>query len=50
MWIIDPKQKTIAVYDWVKEFPSNLLTVADTLDGGEVLPGFTLALKELFIS
>lgn len=48
MWIVDPKSQTIAVFDAVTETPSQLLTIADTLDGGAVLPGFTLPLSQLF--
>jgi Uma2 family endonuclease len=46
VWEIDPEARTIAVYTGV-----NLpITLAgnDTLDGGTVLPGFTLALPDLF--
>jgi Uma2 family endonuclease len=46
VWEIDPKARTFAVYTGV-----NLpITLAgnDTLDGGTVLPEFTLALPDLF--
>lgn len=48
MWIVDPKAQTIAVFDAVTETPSKLLTLTDNLDGGDVLPGFTLPLSQLF--
>ena len=46
VWQIDPRARTIAVYTG----PDNptVLRDADVLDGGAVLPGFTLALTDLF--
>ncbi len=46
VWIIEPEDETVAVYT----DPDNatLLARSDTLDGGVVLPGFTLPLEELF--
>lgn len=47
VWVVEPKQQTVTVH----AADSNLqakLTIADTLDGGEVLPGFSLPLSELF--
>jgi Uma2 family endonuclease len=46
VWEIDPKARTVRVYSSVNEF--RLLTENDTLEGGEVLPGFTLSLATLF--
>ncbi len=46
-WEIDPEARTVAVYT-SPESPDVVLTEADTLDGGPVLPGFRLALKDLF--
>jgi Uma2 family endonuclease len=46
VWEIDPETRTAAVYTPVTE--STILTATDTLDGGTVLPGFTLPLRELF--
>lgn len=46
VWIIDPENRAAAVYtapDAVKH-----LTESNTLDGGDVLPGFRLPLKTLF--
>lgn len=46
VWVVYPKTRT------VMRFQSNAqpqrLTVADTLDGGDVLPGFTLPVAECF--
>jgi Uma2 family endonuclease len=46
VWIIDPKTRTVEVYTSPDSF--NLLPESDTLDGGDVLPGFTLSLREFF--
>jgi Uma2 family endonuclease len=46
VWLIDPDARTVAVYTAPEQV--TLLDEGRTLDGGEVLPGFTLALRELF--
>lgn len=46
VWEIDPDARTVAVYTSVTDVTT--LTSADTLDGGTVLPGFTLPLRDLF--
>jgi Uma2 family endonuclease len=46
VWMVDPRKKQVAVHT-APEDPV-ILTERDTLDGGEVLPGFTLSLKTLF--
>jgi Uma2 family endonuclease len=46
VWEIDPDARTVAVYTSVTDVTT--LTAADTLDGGAVLPGFTLPLRDLF--
>jgi len=46
VWEVDPKKRTVAVFASVKD--STVLSIDDTLDGGKVLPGFQLPLKELF--
>jgi len=46
VWEIDPRARTVRVYTSETAFTD--LTAADTLDGGAVLPGFTLALAQLF--
>jgi Uma2 family endonuclease len=45
-WVIDPKKETAKVYHAPDEV--RLVGKADTLDGEDVLPGFTLSLEELF--
>jgi Uma2 family endonuclease len=46
VWIIDPPTRTVNVYDSPDQFEP--LNVADTLDGGNVLPGFSLSIQTLF--
>ena len=46
VWYVDPKTETIAVY--TSPEAKTTLTINDTLDGGDVLPGFSLPLKKLF--
>jgi Uma2 family endonuclease len=46
VWLVDPKKKIVTVH----KSPENsiVLSVIDTLDGGDVLPGFSLNVKSLF--
>lgn len=46
VWIVDPDTRTVAVYTSPDIFTT--LHELDTLDGGLVLPGFSLPLAELF--
>jgi Uma2 family endonuclease len=46
VWVVDPEPRQVHVYG--RGLPTRILSEADTLDGGEVLPGFTLALARLF--
>lgn len=46
VWLVDPKVRTVRVHTAPDH---STLTVEDgALDGGDVLPGFTLALRDLF--
>ena len=45
-WEIDPTARIVAAYTSITDVAT--LTIADTLDGGSVLPGFTLLLQDLF--
>lgn len=47
VWIVDPVARTVAVYT-SPEAPATVLGERGTLDGGDVLPGFTLDLHALF--
>ena len=46
VWLVDPEPRTVAVYRSPDE--CLMLDQAQTLDGGEVLPGFAVALRDLF--
>lgn len=46
VWLVDPKTRTVTVHTAPDVF--TVLTEADTLGGGDVLPGFTLAVKRIF--
>jgi Uma2 family endonuclease len=46
VWYVDPSSRTVAVYTSTEQ--PLTLSAEQVLDGGQVLPGFTLSLKELF--
>ena len=46
VWQIDPHTRTVEVFTSPEQ--STVLHEAQTLEGGTVLPGFTLPLQELF--
>jgi Uma2 family endonuclease len=46
VWVFDPKKKTVAVYDSPTDV--RVLGERERLEGGGVLPGFTLDLARLF--
>jgi Uma2 family endonuclease len=46
VWIVNPKQKTVTVYRSPTDIAT--LTEKDTLDGGEVVPGFQIPVAEIF--
>jgi Uma2 family endonuclease len=47
VWVISPTQHYILVYRSIQE-PDRLLKSADSLDGEDVIPGFTLPVADLF--
>ncbi|MEG4493204.1 Uma2 family endonuclease [Microcoleus sp. D3_18_C4] len=47
VWVIHPKEKYVLVYRSSQE-PDRLLKSANSLDGEEIVPGFTLPVAELF--
>ena len=49
-WYVDPEARAVTVYPKGRTRGSNLLTEGDTLDGGKVLPGFTLPVADIFAS
>ena len=46
LWYFYPDEQEVYVYESGK--PVKTLTINDTLDGGNVLPGFKVALKDIF--
>jgi Uma2 family endonuclease len=46
VWVVYPKSKEIRVF--TPGQPSKKLGIDDSLDGGEVLPGFTAKLQDIF--
>ena len=46
VWVFNSKRRTVAIY--TSPFDVRILGEQDALDGGEVLPGFTLDLSKLF--
>jgi Uma2 family endonuclease len=46
VWEVDPRTRTVAIYNSADNPVT--LRAADVLDGGSVVPGFTLPLSELF--
>ncbi len=46
VWVIDPTRATIAVL--VPGQDARVLTIGNTLDGGEVLPGFSVPVADIF--
>jgi Uma2 family endonuclease len=46
LWIIRPRTRTVTVYRSREDI--RLLTAEETLDGADVLPGFSLPVREIF--
>ncbi|MEO6811946.1 MAG: Uma2 family endonuclease [Isosphaeraceae bacterium] len=46
VWLVDPQARTVAVH--APRGAPVVLDASETLDGGEVLPGFVLSLADLF--
>jgi Uma2 family endonuclease len=46
VWVVDPASETVTVYALGAQ--SRLLRAGDTLDGGDVLPGFAVPVDEVF--
>jgi Uma2 family endonuclease len=46
VWVVWPDEKQIEVY--VPGQPVTVLSIGDSLDGGDVLPGFTLRVNDVF--
>lgn len=50
VWMVYPEDKTLYVYHPLEDGSINLrkYTATDTLDGGDVLPGFSVSVSDLF--
>jgi Uma2 family endonuclease len=48
VWYVDPATKTVAVYRKAKASTKLVLGMDGVLDGGKVLPGFKLPVKDIF--
>ena len=48
VWMIYPKTRTIDVFEQLQDAPTRTLTESDVLDGGIVLPGFSMDVSEVF--
>jgi len=46
LWAIDPATRSVTVYRSPDDF--DILTEDDSLDGGQVIPGFSADIKDLF--
>jgi Uma2 family endonuclease len=46
VWVVDPDAQRVEVYAF--DAPPRLAHIGDVLDGGSVLPGFTLPVAEIF--
>lgn len=44
--VVDPRKRTVTVYRSLTDI--RVLTEEDTLDGGDVVPGWTMTVKEIF--
>jgi len=47
VWVVDPEMQTVAVHT---SAGARTIGIDGELDGGDVLPGFTLAVKDIFPS
>ena len=48
VWVIDPKTCTVTVYHSSRK--AMILTATDTLDGGDLLPGFHMPVARIFVT
>lgn len=46
VWVVDPIKQMVECY--IPNEPPRKLTADDTLDGGDVLPGFEIAVRDIF--
>jgi Uma2 family endonuclease len=48
VWYVDPKRKEVDVYPRANPKRKKTVTMAGLLDGGDVLPGFSLPVAKIF--
>ena len=48
VWLVFPRQKIVEVYR--PDRPIEMLTVNDTLEDNELLPGFSLSIAKIFVN
>jgi Uma2 family endonuclease len=46
VWLLYPRTQTVTVYRSLTNI--EILTIEDTLTGGDLLPGFSVSLQEIF--
>ncbi len=46
VWLVNPAKKHVTVFSAGR--PAQRVSTQGTLDGGDILPGFTLAVKDIF--
>lgn len=46
VWVVDPKRRTVTVYRSLANI--TILTEAESLEGGDIIPGFTCRITEIF--
>jgi len=46
VWVVDPRRRTITVYRSLTDI--TILTENDTLEGGDLIPGFSCGVAEVF--
>jgi Uma2 family endonuclease len=50
VWYVDPERKEVDVYPRAKEAVRKTIGIDGVLDGGTILPGFRLPVKDIFAS
>ncbi len=46
VWVVDPRRRTVQIFRPGR--PAEALTEQDAIDGGDLLPGFRLVVRDLF--
>lgn len=48
VWMIYPKTRTVDVFEQLQDAPTRTLTEGEVLDADSILPGFSIAVAEIF--